>query len=102
RFGTILAELPARGSARPAIGVKMSDLTTPVASSIALPASAAPHSANATGTSSSGGFCEVMNDKEFKPKLKAPSDAGDRQGDAATGKDLPEKDKDVDPALAWL
>jgi hypothetical protein len=80
----------------------MSDLTTSAASSIALPASAAPPSANAPHSSSSGGFCQVMNDKEFKPRVKTPSGEGERQGDTATGNDLPEKDKDVDPALAWL
>jgi flagellar hook-length control protein FliK len=80
----------------------MSDLTTSAASSIALPASAAPPSANAPNSSSSGGFCQVMNDKEFKPKGTTPAGDGKRQGDAATGNDLPQKDKDVDPALAWL
>ena len=82
----------------------MSDLTTSAASSIALPASAAPPSANAPNSSSQGGFCQVMNDKEFKPKEKTPSAEGERQGDAATGNILPDKDKDkhVDPALAWL
>jgi flagellar hook-length control protein FliK len=80
----------------------MSDLTTPAASSIALPASAAPPSVNAPGSSNQRGFCQVMNDKQFKPRAKAPEGEEKGQSDAATGKDLPEKDKSVDPALAWL
>lgn len=79
----------------------MSGLTSSAASTIALPVKAAPPSVNAPNASNQGGFCEVMNDKKFKI---APKDAkdGDRQDDAATGKELPDKDKDVDPALAWL
>ncbi|WP_186728894.1 flagellar hook-length control protein FliK [Sphingomonas panacisoli] len=80
----------------------MSALTSPAASSIALPAPAAPPSANASHAPSSGGFCEVMNDKKFKPAAKESAGDDKGQDDAATGKDLPEKDKDVDPALAWL
>jgi len=80
----------------------MSGLTSPAASSIALPMSAAPPSVNAPAASRADGFCQVMNDKQFKPRTMARQGDGDRQDDAATGKDLPETDKDVDPALAWL
>ncbi len=79
----------------------MSGLTSSAASSIALPVRAAPLSTNAPNASNQGGFCEVMNDKKFKIVPKDPQ-KDDRQDDAATGKDLPEKDKSVDPALAWL
>ena len=82
----------------------MSDLTTPVASSIALPPAAAPPSVNAPGTAKPAAFCHVMDDKQFRPRPKPPTGEGERQEDAATGNDLPEKDreKQIDPALAWL
>ncbi|MBN8816417.1 MAG: flagellar hook-length control protein FliK [Sphingomonas sp.] len=80
----------------------MTDLTMSAASSVALPTKAAPPSVNAPGSSNQGGFCQVMNDKQFKPKIKAPADEEKWQDDAATGKELPDKDKSTDPALAWL
>ena len=80
----------------------MPDLTTSAASSIALPAPAAPPSVNAPNPSSPSGFCRVMSDKQFRPPVKAPADKEKGQDDADTGKDLPDKDKTVDPALAWL
>ena len=80
----------------------MTDLTTPAAGSIALPPAAAPPSTTAPNATKPEAFCKVMLDKEFRPGKKAPADDGERQDDAATGNDLPEKDKDLDPAIAWL
>ena len=79
----------------------MSDLTTSAASSIALSGPGAPL-VNAPNSASQGGFCQIMNDKQFKPRIRPPAEEEKGQDDAASGKDLPEKDKSVDPALAWL
>ena len=80
----------------------MPDLTSPAASSIALPTAVAPPSANPVAVPGAAAFCEVLLGKVFQPQLKMPTGDGDRQGDAATGNPLPEKDKEGDPALAWL
>lgn len=98
----ILANDLARGSARPAIGVHMSGPTSPAASSIALPVVVAPPSVNAPGVPSFAAFCDVILGKIALPGAKPKTGDDDRQADAATGKILPDTDKDVDPALAWL
>lgn len=79
----------------------MPELTSPAASTIAMPIKAPPPSTIAPNSPNQGGFCQVLNDKKFKIVAKDAKD-GERQDDADNGKDLPEKDKGVDPALAWL
>ena len=79
----------------------MSGLTSPAASSVALPATVAPPSAHASGVPSLAAFIDLMIGKAVPPAAKSAGD-GERQDDAATGNSLPDKDKQIDPALAWL
>ncbi len=80
----------------------MSDLTTPAANAIMLPTSSAQLPASVPNSSGKGGFSSIMNDREPRAGEKSRSAGPVRQDDAASGKDLPEKDEQVDPALAWL
>lgn len=80
----------------------MSGLTSPAASSVALPAKVAPPSAHASGVPSLAAFTDLMIGKIVPPAAKGAPGDGARQDDAATGNSLPDKDKQIDPSLAWL
>ncbi|THD38258.1 MAG: hypothetical protein E7773_00430 [Sphingomonas sp.] len=81
----------------------MSNLTSPVTGSIALPATVALPSVLAPGVPSLAAFIDLMIGKIGPPAAKAAPGDPDRQDDAAPGNSLPDKDKpQVDPALAWL
>lgn len=85
------------------MGVHVSGLTSPAASSVALPATVALPSVLAPGVPSLAAFIDLMTGKLAPPAAKiAPGD--DKGQDAAdTGKILPDQDKPhADPALVWL
>lgn len=92
------------GQCTPRIGGYVSEFVSPAAGPIALPAKVAPPSVLAPGVPSLAAFIDLMIGKLMPPAAKPVSCKGERQGDAETGKILPEDGKKtlVDPALAWL
>jgi flagellar hook-length control protein FliK len=80
----------------------MSGLTSPAASPVALPAKVASPSALAAGVPSLAAFIDLMIGKLTPPVSRSLPNKGGRQDDAATGNSLPDDDKKIDPALAWL
>ena len=82
----------------------MSDFVSPAAGPVALPAKVAAPSMLAPGVPSLAAFIDLMIGKLVPPAVAAAPGKGERQGDAESGKMLPDDDRKspVDPAFAWL
>jgi flagellar hook-length control protein FliK len=80
----------------------MSGLTSPAASPVALPAKVASPSVLAPGVPSLAAFIDLMIGKLTPSVSRSLPNKGEGQDDAATGNSLPDDDKKIDPALAWL